>query len=71
MQQPDNAKLDAIANTVFATVVRKHSLQWAHMSRYEVQEAVRGAAIESGVENKTSAMRHVVTKCLARAGFGS
>ena len=71
MQQPDNAKLDAIANTVFATVVRKYSLQWEHMCRYEVQEACRGAAIESGVENKTSAMRHVVTKCLALAGFGS
>ena len=71
MQQPDNAKLDAIANTVFATVVRKYSLQWEHMSRYKLQEAVRSAAIESGVENKTSAMRHVVTKCLARAGFGS
>ena len=71
MQQPDNAKLDAIASTVFATVVRKCSLQWEHMSRYEVQEAVRSAAIESGVENKTSAMRYVVAKCLARAGFGS
>ena len=71
MQQPDNAKLDAIANTVFATVVRKYSLQWEHMRRYEVQEAFRSAAIESGVENKTSAMRHVVTKCLALAGFGS
>ena len=71
MQQPDIVELDAIANTVFATVVRKCSLQWEHMSRYKLQEAVRSAAIESGVENKTSAMRHVVTKCLARAGFGS
>ena len=71
MQQPDIVEIDAIANTVFATVVRKYSLQWAHMSRYEVQEAVRSAAIESGVENKTSAMRHVVTKCMAKAGFGA
>ena len=71
MQQPDIVELDAIANTVFANVVRKYSLQWAHMGRYEVQEAVRSAAIVSGVENKTSAMRHVITKCLARAGFGS
>ena len=71
MQQPDIVELDAIANTVFATVVRKCSLQWEHMSRYKLQEAVRSAAIESGVENKTSAMRHVITKCLARAGFGS
>ena len=71
MQQPNIVELDAIASTVFSTVVRKYSLQWAHMRRYEVQEAVRSAAIESGVENKTSAMRHVVTKCLARAGFGS
>ena len=71
MQQPDIVELGAIASTVFATVVRKCSLQWEHMSRYEVQEAVRSAAIESGVENKTSAMRYVVAKCLARAGFGS
>ena len=71
MQQPDIVELDAIANTVFATVVRSCSLQWEHMSRYEVQEAARSAAIESGVENKTSAMRHVVTKCMAKAGFGS
>ena len=71
MQQPDIVELDAIANTAFATVVRKYSLQREHMSRYEVQEAARSAAIESGVENKTSAMRHVVTKCLALAGYGS
>ena len=71
MQQPDIDELDAIANTVFANVVRKYSLQWDHMSRYEVQEAVRSAAIESGVANKTSAMRYVVTKCMAKAGFGS
>lgn len=63
--------LDTIANTVFSTAVRRCGLQWEHMSRYEVQEVVRSAAIESGVENKTSAMRHVVTKCLALAGFGS
>ena len=71
MQQPDIVELDATANKVFATVVRKYSLQWEHMSRYEVQEAARSAAIESGVENKTSAMRHVVTKCMAKAGVGS
>lgn len=71
MQQPDIVELDAIANTVFATVVRKCSLQWEHMSRYKLQEVVRSAAIESGVENKTSAMRYVVTKCMAKAGFGS
>lgn len=71
MQQPDIVELDAIANTVFATVVRKCSLQWEHMSRYKLQEVVRSAAIESGVENTTSAMRYVVTKCMAKAGFGS
>ena len=71
MQQPDIVELDAIANTVFATVVRRSSLQWDHMSRYKLQEVVRSAAIESGLENKTSAMRYVVTKCLALAGFGS
>ena len=71
MQQPDIVELDAIANTAFATVVRKCSLQWEHMSRYEVQEAFRNAAIAVGVQNKTAIMRYVVTKCMAKAGFGS
>ena len=63
--------LDTIANTVFATAVRRCGLQWEHMSRYEVQEIVRSAAIDSGVEDKTSTMRYVVAKCLALSGFGS
>ena len=71
MQQPDIVELDAIANTAFATVVRKCSLQWEHMRRYEVQEAFRSAAIAVGVQNKTASMRYVVTKCMAKAGFGS
>ena len=60
-----------LANTVFATVIRNTKHQRDDMSRYTLQEAFRGVAIELGVENRTPDMRFVVTKCMAMAGYGS
>lgn len=60
-----------LATTVFSTVIRNTKHQREYMSRYTLQEAFRGVAIELGVENKTPDMRFVVTKCMAMAGYGS
>lgn len=64
----NNEQLTEMSARVFSAVCRRDITNY---TRNETQEAFRAEALALGVENKTPNMGSVVTRCMAKAGFGS
>ncbi len=65
------ADLLTIAESVHYAAVNGHWPAWRQYERQDCLRAFRSAALDQGIEDKTTDMGFVVTKCLSMSGYGS